>query len=144
MKEQNGLIDLDDLGSYSPDWEDPISITYRGYDIITPGPNCNAFQVLETLNILEGFDLANLGHNTSNYIHLISEAIKLAATDRIMFGGDPNFMNVPVEGMISKSYAIDQRARINHYHASTVMGERYTDNPPEGSIDAGVPATYLS
>jgi gamma-glutamyltranspeptidase/glutathione hydrolase len=144
MKEQDGLIDLSDLRSYKPDWEDPISINYRGYDIITPGPNCNAFQVLETLNILEGFDLKNLGHNTSNYIHLMSESIKLAATDRIMFGGDPNFISVPVEGMISKSYARDQRARINHYHASAVMGERYTDNPPEGSIEAGVPATYLS
>ena len=61
-----------------------------------------------------------------------------------MFGGDPNFMDVPVEGLISKSYAAAQRSRINHYHASTVMGERYTDTPPEGSMEAGFPATYLS
>lgn len=144
MKEEDGLLTLEDLESYQPSWEDPISISYRGYDIITPGPNCNAFQVLETLNILEGFDIKGLGHNTSNYIHLLSEAIKLAATDRIMFGGDPNFMTVPADGLISKDYASTQRARINHYHASTVMGERYTDNPPEGSMEAGLPATYLS
>ena len=144
MKEQDGLLTLKDMESYQPDWEDPISTSYRGYDIITPGPNCNAFQVLETLNILEGFDVRGLGHNTSNYIHLLSEAIKLAATDRIMFGGDPNFMDVPVGGLISKAYASEQRAKINHYHASVVMGERYTNNPPEGSIEAGVPASYLS
>ena len=144
MKEEQGLLTLNDLDSYKPRWEEPISTKYRGYDIITPAPNCNAFQVLETLNILEGFDVKSLGHNTSNYIHLLSEAIKLAATDRIMFGGDPNFMDVPVEGLISKSYAAAQRSRINHYHASTVMGERYTDTPPEGSMEAGFPATYLS
>ncbi|MBM3926472.1 MAG: gamma-glutamyltransferase [SAR202 cluster bacterium] len=144
MKANDGLIDKQDLRDYKPAWEEPIAIKYKGFDIITNGPNSNAFQVLETLNILESFDVRGLGHNSADYIHLVSEAIKLAATDRIMFGGDPNFMDVPIKGLLSKTYARDQRLRINHYRASTVMGERYTDNPPPGSFVAGKPAAYTS
>ena len=144
MKEADGLIDLGDLDAYKPRWEPPIGISYKGYEVVVPGPNSNAFQVLETLNILEEFDLRGLGHNSANYIHLVTEAIKLAATDRIMYGGDPDFMDVPVKRMTSKEYAGEQRARVSHQRASVVMGERYTNNPPAMALSAGKASAYAS
>ena len=144
MKENDGLINLADLDAYQPDWESPISITYKGYDVVTTGPNSNAFQVLETLNILEGFDLRSLGHNTADYIHLVSEAIKTAVPDRIMYGGDPKYLDVPVSGLLTKNYATERRELINHQRASTVIGERYTENTPIGAITAGSPSVYTS
>ncbi|MEE8157836.1 MAG: gamma-glutamyltransferase [Dehalococcoidia bacterium] len=144
MKESDGLINLDDLDAYEPDWETPISINYKGYDVVTTGPNSNAFQVLETLNILEEFDLQSLGHNSADYIHLLSEAIKIAVPDRIMYGGDPKYLDVPVSGLLTKDYAKERRGRINHQRASTVIGERYTENPPAEAITAGSPSVYTS
>ena len=102
MKEEDGLITAEDLASYEPDWETPISTTYKGFEVVTTGPNSNAFQVLETLNILEAFDLASMGHNSADYIHTVSEAIKIAVPDRIAYGGDPNFMDVPVPGLLDE------------------------------------------
>ena len=144
MNEADGLITAADLEAYQPEWQQPISCEYKGFEIVTPGPNSNAFQVLQTLNILEEMEVASLGHNSAEYIHLVSEAIKLAATDRIIYGGDPNFMEIPVEGLISKEYAAEQRKRISHRDASVVMGERYTSEPPHGSLSAGSPSAYTS
>ena len=144
MKETDGLIAAEDLEAYQPDWETPISTTYKGYEVVTTGPNSNAFQVLETLNILEEFDLRSLGHNSSEYIHLVSEAIKIAVPDRIAYGGDPKHMEVPVAGLLTKEYAKERRSYINHKRASTVIGERYTENPPSDAITAGAPSVYTS
>ena len=144
MRETDGLITAEDLDTYEPNWETPISTTYKGFEVVTTGPNSNAFQVLETLNILEAFDLRSMGHNSADYIHLVSEAIKVAVPDRIAYGGDPNFMEVPVAGLLTKEYARGRRGLINHKRASTVIGERYTQNPPEDAIPAGTPSVYTS
>ena len=144
MKETDGLIEAEDLEAYQPDWETPISTTYKGYEVVTTGPNSNAFQVLETLNILEEFDLRGLGHNSGDYIHLVSEAIKIAVPDRIAYGGDPKHLDVPVAGLLTKEYAKERRSHINHEKASTVIGERYTANPPSDAITAGAPSVYTS
>ena len=144
MREEDGLITAADLDAYEPDWETPISTTYKGFEVVTTGPNSNAFQVLETLNILEAFDLNSMGHNSADYIHTVSEAIKIAVPDRIAYGGDPNFMDVPVAGLLTKEYARSRRSLMNHKRASTVIGERYTENPPEDAILAGTPSVYTS
>ena len=144
MKETDGLIEAEDLEAYQPDWETPISTSYKGYEVVTTGPNSNAFQVLETLNILEEFDLRGLGHNSGDYIHLVSEAIKIAVPDRIAYGGDPKHLDVPVAGLLTKEYAKERRSHINHEKASTVIGERYTANPPSDAITAGAPSVYTS
>ncbi len=144
MKESDGLITAEDLDSYRPDWETPLSIDYKGYEIVTTGPNSNAFQVLETLNILEEFDLASLGHNTADYVHLVSEAIKIAVPDRIKHGGDPKSYDVPTAGLLDKGYAAERRRHIDHARASVVIGERYTENPPSDAITAGNPSVYTS
>lgn len=142
MKAEDGLIDQDDLGTYEPRWDTPIGIDYRDYHVVTTGPNSVGFQILETLNMLEGFDLAGMGHNSADYIHLLTEAIKLAATDRIAYGGDPDYLEIPLDGLLSKEYAGEQRGRIDHRQASVVMGERHNDNPPPKAIVAGNAAIY--
>src|SRR5579863_4578178 len=78
MRDEGGLITADDLAGYCPDWEEPVEVAYRGHSVRTCPPNNEGFQILQTLKLLEGFDLASLGHNTAEYIHLLSEAVKLA------------------------------------------------------------------
>ena len=93
---------------------DPIEVNYRGLTVRTPPPNNEGMQILETLKILEGHDLGALGHNSTEYIHLLSEAIKLAVVDRIQWCGDPKFSPVPLDTLLSDAYAAGQRERINH------------------------------
>ena len=124
-QEHGGLITREDLANYQPDWEDPIEVNYRGLSVRTPPPNNEGMQILETLKILEGFDLASLGHNSTEYIHLLSEAIKLAVVDRIRWCGDPKFAPVPLDQLLSDDYAAAQRERIDHERASAVEGERW-------------------
>ncbi len=125
VQEQDGLITRDDLAGYRPDWEEPIEVSYRGLTVRTPPPNNEGMQILETLKILEGHDLEALGHNSIEYIHLLSEAIKLAVVDRIQWCGDPKFSPVPLETLFSDAYAVTQRERINHATATAVEGERW-------------------
>ncbi len=124
-QEQGGLITREDLAGYQPEWVDPIEVNYRGLTVRTPGPNNEGMQILETLKILEGFDLSALGHNSTEYIHLLSEAIKLAVADRIRWCGDPKFSPVPLDQLLSDAYAATQRERIDLVLASVVEGERW-------------------
>ena len=142
IRDEDGLMDREDLESYEPRWEAPIETSYRDYRVVTTAPNSVGFQILETLNILEGFDLADMGHNSTGYVHLLTEAIKLAVSDRIAYGGDPDYLDVPIEGLLSKEYARERRGRINHRAASVVMGERHTDSPPAEAIVAGTAGIY--
>lgn len=125
LQEQGGLITRDDLANYQPEWEDPIEVGYRGLTVRTCPPNNEGMQILETLKILDGEDLVSLGHNSAEYIHLLSEAIKLAVVDRIRWCGDPKFHPVPLEQLFSDEYAASQRERINREQASPVEGERW-------------------
>ncbi|MEE3365527.1 MAG: gamma-glutamyltransferase family protein [Planctomycetota bacterium] len=125
IQEQGGLITREDMANYRPEWEDPIEVNYRGLTVRTPPPNNEGMQILETLKILEGFDLASLGHNSTEYIHLLSEAIKLAVADRIRWCGDPKFSPVPLDQLLSEAYAVAQRERIDHDRATLVEGERW-------------------
>jgi gamma-glutamyltranspeptidase/glutathione hydrolase len=137
LKSQGGLLSADDLAGYQPEWTEPISVAYRGLNVRTCPPNCEGFQILETLKILEGFDLAALGHNTAAYIHVVSEAVKLATADRIRWGGDPAFHPVPVTQLLSDTFSEGRRRLVDRRRASTSGGERWTRNPAAGSITPG-------
>ena len=113
-----GVLSTDDLAEYQARWLVPISTTYRGYTVYTQPPSSSAIAVLEQLNILEGYDLKALGHNSPQYLHLIGEAIRLAAADRNRYVGDPDFVKVPVEKLLSKTYAAQRR---NLIHADSTM-----------------------
>ncbi|MGE5191894.1 MAG: gamma-glutamyltransferase [Deltaproteobacteria bacterium] len=140
MRDEGGLITGDDLAGYRPDWETPIDVTYRGHTVKTCPPNNEGFQILQTLKLLEGFDLARLGHNSSDYIHLLSETVKLAVADRIRWAGDPKFSPVPLDRLLSDPYIAERRKLINHQSASRSEGERWRGTPTvppvrPGSID---------
>ena len=108
-----GLLGADDLAQYQAKWLTPISTTYRGYTFYTQPPSSSGIAVLEQLNMLEGYDLKTLGHNSPEYLHLIGEVIRLAIADRNRYVGDPDFVKVPVEMLLSKSYAAQRRQLIH-------------------------------
>src|SRR5256714_4696763 len=108
-----GVLSMEDMEQHHSDWVEPISSSYRGFDVYEFPPNTQGIAALEMLNILEGYDLKSLGYQTAEYIHLFLEAKKLAFTDRDRYVSDPAFVDVPVEQLLSKTYAQEQRARIN-------------------------------
>jgi len=110
-RENDGLITLQDLNDHTSTWVTPISTSYRGYDIYECPPNGQGLVTLLALNILEGYDLWSLGHNSTEYLHLLIEAIKLAFADADRYVADPDFADIPIEKLLSKSYA-EQRRRL--------------------------------
>jgi gamma-glutamyltranspeptidase/glutathione hydrolase len=113
MKEQDGLLTYDDLASYQVQVAEPVAAGYKGWRVYAGGPWCQGPMLPETLNILSGFDLRSLGHNSPEYLHLLIEALKLAFADREAYIGDPAFMDVPVDVLLSADYADAQRRRID-------------------------------
>ena len=120
MATNGGILSLSDLAEYEPIERAPIRGQYRGVEIIGPPPPASGgVHVVQMLNILEGYDLAGMGYGAPETIHLIAEAMKIAFADRDASTGDPAFLNVPVEQLISKAYAEDRRALINPARAQT-------------------------
>ncbi|GAB2561351.1 gamma-glutamyltransferase [Spirosoma aerophilum] len=107
-----------DLAAHKSTWVDPVSVNYRGYDVFELPPNGQGIAVLQMLNILEGYDLKSLGHNSADYLHLLVEAKKLAFEDRARYYADPAFSNVPVSALLSKDYAATRRKQIDITKAS--------------------------
>lgn len=116
-----------DLAAHQSTWIEPVSVNYRGYDVFELPPNGQGISVLQMLNILEGFDLKALGHNSAEYLHLLVEAKKLAFEDRARYYADPDFAKIPVSWLLSEEYATQRRTLIDPKKAS----ER---------LDSGAPA----
>ncbi|MFT6437867.1 MAG: gamma-glutamyltranspeptidase/glutathione hydrolase [Candidatus Azotimanducaceae bacterium] len=113
IQSQGGIMTLDDLKNYKTMPADVVKGTYRGYDIIgPPPPTAGGVHVIEMLNILEAYDVSGLGFGTSEGVHLIAEVLKTGFEDRREYMGDPAFVDVPVEMLISKEYADERRALI--------------------------------
>ncbi len=109
-----GRMTLDDLRSYRAVERTPVRGAYRGHEIVSmPPPSSGGVHVIEILNILEGFPLADYGQNSARAIHVIAEASKLAFADRSLYLGDPDFVKVPVAGLVSRAYADKLRASIS-------------------------------
>lgn len=106
-----GVLALDDLADYHSKYEAPVSSSFMGHDIHGQSTWTQGPVLMETLNMLERFDLRGMGHNTPQYVHTVVEAIKLALADREAFYGDPDFSTVPTDGLLSKEYAA-VRARL--------------------------------
>ncbi len=113
IQEDGGLMTLEDMAAHASTWDDPIQTGYRGVTIVECPPNGQGLIALETLNILEGFDLAALGYGTPAYYHHLIEAIKLAFADAYAYVGDPRLADVPSAGLIDKAYAADRRKLID-------------------------------
>ena len=113
-----GLIAYDDMAAFHAETDTPRTGTYRGYEIFKPGFWSQGPVMIETLNLLEGYDLRAMGHNSPAYIHTLVEAIKLAFADRDRYYGDPKFSKIPEQTLLSKDYAAERRKLIDANHAS--------------------------
>lgn len=137
---EGGRLRFDDLAGYEAEEASPISTRYAGLDVYQSAPNSQGIVMLMALNILEGFDLTALGHNSADYLHLVTEAMKLAFADRNRYVGDPRYVAVPVDGLLSKEYAAERRGLIRMDHALTVAPP---GDPVEGrALAPGTRAHY--
>lgn len=118
MAGQGGFLSYEDLAGHSSEWVEPVSSSYRGYDVWELPPNGQGIAALQILNIMEAYDVSAMGFGSSEYIHHLVEAKKLAFEDRAKYYADPAFNELPVESLISKEYADKRRALIDPQRAS--------------------------
>ncbi len=120
MKTQGGFLSYDDMYRHHSEWVEPISTNYRGYDVWELPPNGQGLAALQMLNILEGYDIASMGFGSADYIHVFTEAKKLAFEDRAKFYADPYFNKLPVAQLLSKKYAAERRKLIDMNKAAKI------------------------
>ncbi|MCZ6676780.1 MAG: gamma-glutamyltransferase family protein [Candidatus Poribacteria bacterium] len=125
-QQEGGLLTYDDLAAFSVRVEPPERITYKGYDVYSCGPWCQGPTLLMVLKILEGTDLSGMGYGSADYLHTMIEALKLAFSDREAYFGDPDFVQVPMAGLLDERYAEERRGAIDPQHAAP-------DMPPPGN-----------
>ncbi len=123
FKESGGLLTAADLADFRVAIEPPVRSRFGAIDVYACGPWCQGPMLLQTLNLLEGLDLRGLDHNSPAYIHAVVEALKLAAADREIYYGDPRFVDVPIDVLLSKEYAERRRGLIRADGASDGMPE---------------------
>lgn len=134
VNEAGGLMSVEDFKNYQAIKREPVKGQYRGYEIVSmPPPSSGGAHIIQILNILEGYDLKASGHNTAQTIHYMSEAMKLAYADRSEYLGDPDFVKVPLKGIISKDYAEELRGQIDPEKSR-----------PSAEIKPGKPQPYES
>jgi gamma-glutamyltranspeptidase/glutathione hydrolase len=134
IQDAGGIMTADDLKSCQPVIRTPVRGTYRGYDIVSmPLPSSGGTVLLETLNILEGYQLNDLKQGSAASLHLLIEAMKRAYADRARYLGDPAFVDAPVNVMLSKDYAATQRASIDPDRATSAADALRVKPLHEGS-----------
>jgi gamma-glutamyltranspeptidase / glutathione hydrolase len=133
INKAGGIFALDDLKTYQPVIRAPVRGTYRGYDIVSmPLPSSGGTVLTETLNILEGFPMADLHRGSAPSLHVMIEAMKRAYADRARYLGDPAFVNAPLAFLIAKDYAAKQRASIDTKRATPWTDALSAVPPREG------------
>ena len=123
VEESGGLLRYEDFASFRLDIEKPLSTNFFGYEVYKAGFWTQGAAMLEALNVLEGYDLQAVGWNTSDYLHRVVEALKLAFADRDAWYGDPEFTEMPA-GLLSKDYAAERRESIHLQSASPLFRPR--------------------
>jgi gamma-glutamyltranspeptidase/glutathione hydrolase len=122
-RENDGWLAREDLAGFQVAFEEPVRATYGGVELFTCGPWCQGPALLQMLAILEGIDLRKIGHNSPAYIHLLTEAMKLAFADREACYGDPRFVDVPLGRLLSREFAAERRRQIDPARATPRMPE---------------------
>lgn len=128
-----GLLTMDDMAGYHVNVEPPVSVRFGTSEVYACGPWCQGPVLLQSLQLLKGFDLAALGHNSADYVHTLTEAIKLSCADRERYYGDPKFVDVPIETLLSDDYAAERRALIRDDVA-------FPELPPPGAVAGHLPS----
>jgi len=136
IKEAGGCMTMDDLASHESTWEEPISVDYRGYRVYECPPNGQGITALIALNLLEGFDLASFASLSTERLHLMIEAMRLAFADARWYVADPAFSKIPIQELLSKNYANERRKLINK--------KRATVDPKRGTPVSSSDTVYLS
>ncbi len=129
IREQGGFLSMKDLADHTSEWVEPVSTNYRGYDVWELPPNGQGIAALQILNILEQHDISSMGFGSTKYMHLFTEAKKLAYEDRALFYADMDFSDVPVETLVSKGYARER--------AHLIDPERAARSYPAGKLKDG-------
>jgi gamma-glutamyltranspeptidase / glutathione hydrolase len=134
-EDNGGWLSREDLASYRSEIEPPLRRTFRGIEVMTCGPWCQGPVLLQMLSLLERYDLEALGHNTPAYVHVVTEAMKLCFADRERYFGDPRFVRVPMEELLSPAYAAERGRLIRETSA-------WPEMPPAGVLSGfdGAPA----
>jgi gamma-glutamyltranspeptidase/glutathione hydrolase len=140
LEAQGGWVTEADLATYRPTWGTPLSVTFRGHEVCVPPPPTNALQSVQTLQILEGFDLRGMGHNSVEYLHHFLEAAKVASADRV--GLDVMRPDAPIAGLTSPRYAAERRKLIDPQRAGVSGGERWSSERLGDEILPGHPAEF--
>ena len=122
-----GLLTAEDMAGFEPRVAPPVKTSYRGLEVYKCGPWTQGPAMLQALNLLEGFDLAAMGHNSADYVHTVVECVKLAFADREFYYGDPAFVDVPLDRLLGKDYADRRRGLVDPAAAS--MELRPGDRP---------------
>jgi gamma-glutamyltranspeptidase / glutathione hydrolase len=139
FKENHGALTAADMAAYRPMWQEPVHVTYRGYDVYTNGGTSRGgIELAMQLNLLEGFDLSKLGPTNPEALHLLIEAIKVAKADIYHYVADPKFTQVPLAGLLSKSYAQSRRQLITPRQA--VAYPSFGKPPASSGTAAGLDA----
>lgn len=135
MKKQGGLISYKDLNEYESVWRDPVEANFRGYNLfIMPPPSSGSIAIHQILDMLRPYDLKNAGFNSTKYVHLVTEAMRRAFADRAYFLGDPDFVRIPKDTLLSKGYNKKRMSSFNWNKAT-----------PSNEIDHGdVPSFHES
>ena len=140
-RDNGGLFTRDDFARYEPTWTEPVHTTYRGYDVYSsPTTSRGGLEVVMQLNLLEDYDLASLGHNSAETLHLVAEAIKVAKSDIYQFVVDPDHAPMPTAGLVSKSFADQRRALLD---GDTAMAYPEPGVPP-GAEPRAAAATWTT
>jgi len=124
VQSNGGFLSMSDMAEFSVGHEEPEVGRFNGAEVYTNGPWCQGPAFAETVQILAGDDLKRLGHNTADYIHIVAEALKLSFSDRDAYYGDPDFVDVPMRGLLSDDYARARRQDIDMQRAWPAMPDR--------------------
>ncbi len=118
MQTHGGLLAAEDLARFHARVGRPVKADYRGYEVYKAGFWTQGPALVETLNLIEGYDLKAMGHNSADYIHTLTESLKLALADRDRYYGDPDFVKIPMTELLSKNYAVLRRSLVDERRAS--------------------------
>ena len=146
MRARGGLLTLADLRGYPATlrWSSPIQTTYRGVTVYAPPPSTSAIQVLETLNVLETFDVGNTGHLSPDHLALVAEAARAARLDTDRYVGDPAFLEVPVARLLSDEHTRELRAQVERRLRAPSGVARAAGAETYGAGDSGASTTHLA
>ena len=144
-KKVGGILEMEDLAAYHAEFEEPVRTTFAGHEVYCQTTWSQAPALLQALSILERFDLRAMGHNSPEYVHTVVEALKLVMADRQAYYGDPDFADVPIDGLLSKEYAGTRAKLVDPERAAPELppaGDpwRYSTGagtPPRVSVPAG-------